>query len=162
MDEVAQHRAQKDAFMRSHHSPIPADVRSGFIGLNYYPPDPAYVVDATLTPDDSDATLEVERTGGDSVVYDRVGRLDFMLPTGPARLDLFERDGHYWLPLRDATSGPETYGAGRYLDVDDPTFLDFNLLYNPFCAYSERYSCPLVPPSNVLAVPVRVGERNPE
>ena len=66
------------------------------------------------------------------------------------------------MPFVDATSGGETYGAGRYLELEaleDGTFLaDFNLAYNPYCAYSEDYSCPVPPAENRIAVPVRAGE----
>ena len=74
--------------------------------------------------------------------------------------------GHpgYFVPYRDATSGDETYGAGRYLDIDpnpDGTVtIDFNLAYNPLCAYSDAFSCPLPPVENWLAVPIRAGERD--
>ena len=67
------------------------------------------------------------------------------------------------MPFVDATSGTETYGAGRYLELEaleDGTFLaDFNLAYNPYCAYSEDYSCPIPPAENRISVPVRAGEK---
>ncbi len=73
-----------------------------------------------------------------------------------------------FVPFRDSTSGPETYGAGRYLDVmvdADGTgheiVLDFNYAYHPYCAYAEGYSCPFPPNSNWLTRPVRAGERLP-
>ena len=68
------------------------------------------------------------------------------------------------LPLRDATSGKETYGAARYLDIEqrptDEYVIDFNLAYNPYCAYSEDYVCPFPPRENWLSVPIRAGEKN--
>lgn len=144
--------------MRSHHSPFPAELRSGFTGLNYFEPDPAYVVDARLEAAEAQ-TLDVPRTDGDVVQYECVGTLRFTLPTGAARLALYRTGDDHWLPVRDATNGLTTYPAGRYLDPDDPTFLDFNLLYNPFCAYNEAYACPLVPTENHLPVALSVGER---
>ena len=73
-----------------------------------------------------------------------------------------------FVPFRDATSGKETYGAGRYLDLapeknrtpDGKWILDFNRAYNPWCVYSEMYTCPFVPPENWLEAPIRVGEKN--
>jgi uncharacterized protein (DUF1684 family) len=70
--------------------------------------------------------------------------------------------------FRDATSGKETYGGGRYLDLEsdrDQTaegkwILDFNKAYNPWCVYSENYTCPLVPPENQLEIPIYAGEKN--
>ncbi|MCI0396478.1 MAG: DUF1684 domain-containing protein, partial [Chloroflexi bacterium] len=74
-------------------------------------------------------------------------------------------------PFRDTTNGQETYGAGRYLDSHRPGLnqlgpdrfeVDFNYSYNPYCAYSEYYSCPLPPRENWLKVPIRAGEKNYE
>jgi hypothetical protein len=69
-----------------------------------------------------------------------------------------------FLPFRDATSGQETYGAGRYIDVgaarDGRVTVDFNLAYNPYCAYNPSYSCPLPPRENWLDVPIRAGEQD--
>ena len=70
-----------------------------------------------------------------------------------------------FVPFRDATSGPETYGAGRYLEGElhaNTVRLDFNLAYHPYCALADGWSCPVPPRENWLAVPVRAGERNPE
>jgi len=77
--------------------------------------------------------------------------------------------GGVFLPFADATSGKETYGGGRYLldgikgaDLGmkgDKIVLDFNFAYNPSCAYSPRWSCPLAPPHNRLRSPVRGGEK---
>ncbi len=68
------------------------------------------------------------------------------------------------MPFRDATSGTETYGAGRYLDLEplpDGSYdLDFNLAYSPYCAYSPSYSCPLPPPENRLGARILAGERD--
>jgi len=72
------------------------------------------------------------------------------------------------VPFRDKTSGKESYGAGRYMDLepeghlteDNRWIIDFSEAYNPWCAYSEDYVCPFVPPENWLRVPVRAGEKN--
>ena len=73
-----------------------------------------------------------------------------------------------FVPFRDKTSGEETYGAGRYLDLEPDEgltaggkwILDLNMAYNPWCAYSEDYACPFVPPENWLDLPIRAGEKN--
>ena len=76
-------------------------------------------------------------------------------------------DDMMFVPFRDATSGKETYGAGRYLDIprhddsDDAYMLDFNLAYNPSCAYSPRWNCPYPPPQNNLNIAVEAGEKVP-
>ena len=82
--------------------------------------------------------------------------------------------GGLFLPFKDATSRTETYGGGRYLFDTAKNHLpvplletgetimeiDFNYAYNPSCAYSPRWACPLAPPENVLPIPVRAGEKN--
>ena len=67
-----------------------------------------------------------------------------------------------FIPFRDATSGKETYGAGRYIDMaeSEQYVIDFNTAYNPFCVYNENYSCPIPPKENWLAVEIKAGEKN--
>jgi hypothetical protein len=126
---------------------------------------------AELRPPETDEELAIDTGGEDGTVrYRRVGRL--ATPFGG--LTLFWTLGYgggLFLPLRDATSGRETYGAGRYLtDTVKGTFgrglsadgdrlvLDFNYAYNPSCAYNAHWACPLAPPENHLRVSVRAGE----
>ena len=81
-----------------------------------------------------------------------------------AELTLFSGPHGYFLPYVDSQAGNETYGAGRYLEPEklpDGKFLvDFNLGYNPYCAYNELYSCPLPPGENRVNVPIRAGEKS--
>ena len=173
MDEAAwrkqleQHRMEKDeAFRLSEHSPIPVHERSSFKGLHYYAPDARYRLVVALEPPQG-GSLAIPRTGGDEVPYERLGRLRLDLPDGSAHVTLFAQahgDHHRpFLPIRDATSGNETYGAGRYLDpaeLEDGRYLvDLNELYHPFCAYDEAFTCPMTPPENHLPFAVRAGER---
>lgn len=80
-------------------------------------------------------------------------------------LTLFASDHGFFLPFVDSLRGEETYGAGRYLEPEegpDGRFhIDFNLAYNPYCAYNENWSCPLTPFENRLNVPIRAGEKLP-
>jgi uncharacterized protein (DUF1684 family) len=118
-------------------------------------------------------TVEIAALEG-AVTFERVGRARFELHGRPATLDLFWLEaygGGLFLPFADATSGHETYGAGRYLldtvkgadlGMDGAQLiLDFNHAYNPSCAYDPRWVCPLAPPANRLAFAVRAGERTP-
>ncbi len=83
------------------------------------------------------------------------------IPAGPLILHV---DVSLFVPFRDATSGKESYGADRYLDIEqhpgDEYVIDLNLAYNPYCAYSDDYVCPFLPRENWLAVPIRPGEKN--
>lgn len=162
-EALEQGRHEKDqAFRHDPGSPIPPWERPSFKGLAYFPPDPRYrfVVPLVREPH---RTLDIQRSGGDVVRYTRLGHFALRLPDGEARLALYESGGHAFLPFRDATSGKETYGAGRYLDPDelpDGRFeVDLNRAYSPFCAYNEAYSCPFPPPENWLKLPVRAGEK---
>ena len=146
------------------------------MGLSYFPHDPAYRVPARFEPADG-SELVIDTGGEDGAVrYRRAGQLAFQLEGTACRLtvlSLVQYAGGLFVPFRDATSGLETYGGGRYLfdtakntdglvleiapGSSDVT-IDFNYAYNASCAYSPRWACPLAPPENYLTVPVRAGE----
>ncbi len=155
-------RGKDEAFRDDPDSPIPPGERASFRGLAYYPPDPRYVLELDLVRE-APETLDIQRSGGDVVQYTRLGHFELRLPEGTAQLALYESNGHSFLPFRDATSGKDTYGAGRYLDPPEVSpgrfMLDFNHAYNPFCAYNEAYSCPFPPPENWLGFPILAGEK---
>jgi uncharacterized protein (DUF1684 family) len=166
MSELDDFRHAKDhAFAHDSGSPLPDEERSRFAGLSYYPFDPALRIAADVEPPESTEDLTMSTSTGDEVVYRRTGLVRFTVDGQPAQLTLFEdeEEGELFVPFRDSTSGVETYGAGRYLEVAAPqggrVTLDFNYAYNPYCAYSEAYSCPLAPGENWLRVPVRAGEK---
>ncbi|HEY4887018.1 MAG TPA: DUF1684 domain-containing protein [Candidatus Dormibacteraeota bacterium] len=176
-DAVGRFRKGRDELFRTHpQSPIEPEERSSFAGLHHFPHDPAYRLEARFEPGEGSELLI--DTGGDdgAVRYRRAGRLAFRLLGEGCRLtvlSLVQYAGGLFVPFRDATSGRETYGGGRYLfdtakDTDglvleitpgsrDVT-IDFNYAYNASCAYSPRWACPLAPPENFLTVPVRAGE----
>jgi uncharacterized protein len=158
----ADRRAKDEAFRFDPGSPIMPGDRRSFKGLAYYPPDPRYRFEAELV-EEPPKRLDIQRSGGDVVMYMRRGHFSLQLPDGPVKLALYESDGHAFVPFRDKTSGKETYGAGRYLDPpqghDGRYLVDFNQAYNPYCAYNESYSCPFPPPENWLQVPVPAGEK---
>jgi uncharacterized protein (DUF1684 family) len=169
--DLAGFRAARDDLFRSHpQSPIPAGERAAFTGVPYFPPDPEAVAEVTVRPEPGE--LDIDTGGPDGVVhYDRAGILE--TPWGELSLWwLRAYGGGLFLPVRDGTCGPESYGGGRYLtDTVKGTHgrglevlaggrvrLDFNYLYNPSCAYDEQWLCPLAPPENRVAAPIRAGE----
>ena len=164
-------RKQKDKFFQeSEDSPLLQEDRPEFHGLNYYPVDLAYRVVATLVEETHPGIFKVQTTTGDHKEYTRLGRLEFELEGQQLRLTAFVppadeplHGNRIFVPFRDRTSGKETYGAGRYIDLNkrssDQYVLDFNRAYNPYCAYSPYYSCPLPPGENNLPVEVRAGEK---
>ncbi len=177
-DAVNEFRRRRDALFKSHpQSPIEPDEREAFRHLAYFDYDPAYRVSARLEPGPGDE-LVIDTGGGDGVItYRRAARLEFELGGQACSLtvlSLVQYAGGLFVPFKDATSGRETYGGGRYLfDTAKNTdglvlevstgsadvTIDFNYAYNPSCVYSPRWACPLAPPENTLHVAVRAGER---
>lgn len=167
------HRAHKDEFFADDpHSPLPPAERESFDGLDYFDPDPSYRVVVELDEYEEKETITVETTTEGERDYLVWGSFAFEVNGETVSLDAYRSEPEemrLWVPFRDATSGDETYGAGRYLDLEDPDdregdawVLDFNYAYNPFCAYNEQYECPLVPMENWLEVPIRAGEKTYE
>lgn len=169
--QIEAFRRQKDKFFKeSEESPLLPDDKKYFSGLEYYPVDSTYRVIAALVADAHPGTFRVQTTTGDFKEYTRMGRLEFQLGGQTYSLTAFIppadeplHGNRIFVPFRDKTSSKETYGAGRYLDLNkragDEYVLDFNRAYNPFCAYSPYYSCPLPPGENNLAVEISAGEK---
>jgi uncharacterized protein (DUF1684 family) len=167
------YRKEKDAFFKtSPHSPIPAEERESFEGLPYYPVDPDLVFEGLgLEPyaGTEPTSFQIPTSDGQLRPARRAGTFSFDLDGAPRRLTAYTfesspPDSHsLFVPFLDETSGHETYGAGRYLDLepdDDGTYaLDFNLAYHPSCVYAPQYSCPLTPAENRLATRIEAGER---
>jgi uncharacterized protein (DUF1684 family) len=169
-------RDQRNRLFREHpQSPIPANDRKAFRSLSYWDWDPAGRVQARLRPTDRvDATPSQEpHTSGEARLRP-IGTAEFHLAGTACKLRVLWMDaygGGVFVPFRDATSGIETYGGGRYLvdsvkgaelgsDFRSETItLDFNYAYHPSCAYDPIWPCPLAPPENRLSIPVRMGER---
>ena len=169
MSELEEFRADKDAFFREDaRSPLTHKQRAAFEGLAYCPKNGALVVHEALVTDGVDLEEEIvmQTTTGGTQIYRRAGVVRFDVDGVPAQLTLFtSADTHeLFLQFRDATSGKETYGAGRYLEVepsglDQRVVVDLNYAYNPYCAYNPDWSCPIPPGENWLAVPIRAGEK---
>lgn len=161
---LSEHRANKDEYFGTdHHSPIPHQYRDQFEGLSYYDWNPDLALTVPVRPGDG-APITIATSDGAERTYHRGGVVDLTIAGEEVSLSLYDT-GHpgFFLPFRDGTSGKETYGAGRYLDLhpgeDGTVTIDFNLAYNPFCAYNDGYSCALPPIENWLSVPIEAGEQ---
>jgi uncharacterized protein (DUF1684 family) len=170
-DPVQQERLAKDAAFRSNeNSPIPKQDRSDFRGLSYYPIDSALRFSVKLHRYAAPKQIRLGTNTGEIRSGLRYGYFDFQVEGISCRLNAYkledapDRGASLFVPFRDATSGKETYGAGRYIDLKENTSgtydLDFNRAYNPFCAYNNEFSCPLPPSENTLTAPIRAGEKN--
>jgi uncharacterized protein (DUF1684 family) len=163
-ERLLEERRAKDSAFTGEGSPLDPGRRADFPGLDYYPPDPELRFVTELIPGDG-ATVQVATSDGREKTYTRVGHVEFAVGGVGCRLTVFDT-GHpgLFIPFRDATSGDETYGAGRYLDVtvegSQRVVVDFNRAYNPYCVYGDGYSCPIPPAENRLQVPIRAGERD--
>ncbi|WP_049924229.1 DUF1684 domain-containing protein [Halopiger djelfimassiliensis] len=178
-EELEAKRAEKDEFFATHQqSPIPPGERDDFDGLDYFEPDPDYRVTATATVHDDPAVVLMDTTAGREMRYLRVVTLEFDLDRGDEdlengtyelgayRLERPNEEGLF-IPFRDKTTGQQTYEGGRYMELaperdledGDEIVLDFNLAYNPFCAFSDTFDCPLPPEENWLEVAIPAGER---
>lgn len=158
-------RSDKDRFFADNHrSPLPHHARHSFRGLNYFDPDPRLALRLQPQPADGEP-IEISTSDGQVRTYRRAAQVTFSIAGEERTLLLLSTEGRtgYFLPFRDSTSGKETYGAGRYLDLaennDGSVEVDFNLAYNPYCAYDDAYSCPLPPDENWLDIPIPAGER---
>lgn len=158
-------RTEKDKFMRTS-TESPFTDKSSFKGLTYFAPDPSYRVTARLEPfADKTQKLVVGMSDGSEEVYEKFAHAVFSLEGEAHRLLIVKQENTYSILFRDATSGKETYGGGRYLELDPAmltdtrTTLDFNTAYNPYCAYNPGYACPLPPAENTLKVAVKAGEK---
>jgi uncharacterized protein len=175
------HRAAWDRWRKVRHelltghpeSPVAAEDRAGFPGARYFDHDPAMRVLAEVREAPAEH-FDVRGSAGESFGFTRYASAHFELAGERSTLGLYWMDGYaggLFLSFRDATSGKDTYGAGRYLfdtakgadlgSDGDRLILDFNFAYNPSCSYDPRWACPLAPPDNRLPVPVEAGEKTP-
>ena len=165
--ELEQFRKEKDDFFRTgRESPLTREQKKQFKGLNYFPENPALELEVIVEPFEEKQKIEMQTSTGDVQTYYRYGRFEFEVENQTAALTLYaDVDGQdFFLPFADSLAGSETYGAGRYLEPQHLSgnhfLVDFNLAYNPYCAYNESWSCPLTPFENRLKVPIRAGEKN--
>jgi uncharacterized protein (DUF1684 family) len=170
-EAVESFRGDKDEFFGSSpNSPIPETERAAFSGLPYYEVDEALRFDdRRLEPytGNEPSDFQIPTSDGKLRPAHRAGFLTFEIGGDHHRLTAYTFDGgdgeSLFVPFLDKTSGSETYGAGRYLDLepeDDGTYaLDFNLAYHPSCVYDPKYSCPLTPAENRLPIRIEAGER---
>jgi len=161
-------RNQKDEFFKNDHNSPFSHSAQGWAGpLKYFDPEPAFRFEVRLDRTTSTDSTMMATSKGSRQLFNRVGHFDISIDGDEVRLFAYqsaERDvPHLFIPFRDQTSGGESYGAARYLDLevehDDNYALDFNYAYNPYCAYSEEYVCPLPPTENWLKVAIRAGEK---
>jgi uncharacterized protein (DUF1684 family) len=169
---VTDWRKERDEFFKIHErSPLTPIEKKNFKGLKYFPFDTKYVFYAGIeryifhiNNPKYYATFLTNK--GTNKRYIRYGKVRFRLNGKDFSIEVYKSilSDSLFIPFKDETNGKETYGGGRYIDAEIlPGYkivLDFNMAYYPSCAYNKKFICVLPPKENVLAIPIRAGERN--
>lgn len=152
-------------------SPLNNKDRHNFKGHEFYPVQEKYKVIARFEPTPESRPFPLATSKGTTKSYKRIGILHFQLDGEDYTLEAYVQQMRFsipgqpvyvFLPLVDETTGNETYGAGRYMHYEgipegNVWVIDFNKLYNPYCAYSDNYECPKVPEANYLPIKIEAG-----
>ncbi len=165
MSVVDHMRQDKDFFLRTDpDSPIPPEDRDRFEGLRYFPYNDALCFALDMEKLAWATEVMIPTSAGEEAGYVRYGRIRFTVDGQEQTLTVFKSEHGLFLPFLDATCGVDSYEGGRYLepdiDVTGKCLVDFNLAYNPFCAYGGAdWSCPIPPAENRLGVRIEAGEK---
>lgn len=151
-------------------SPLKEKDRKNFKGLDFFSFNSDYVVTAAFKRTPDERTFKMKTTTDRLPVYVKYGEVTFTLQGKSHKLNIYQNkellkkegsEDYLFLPFLDDTNGETTYGGGRYIDVRIPEgetmHIDFNTAYNPYCAYNEKYSCPIVPRENYIAIKIEAG-----
>ena len=170
LEKIEKERERQFKFIRFNvDSPLTEEQKAGFKSLKFYEVNPAYKVKARLIPIENKKVREVPMTDGSKERYIEHSYAEFELNGQTNKLLLLQSVNetdmrNFFLAFADETSSRETYGGGRYLNIrqdgKNSITIDFNLAYNPYCAYNPNYACPLPPKENLLTIPIEAGEKN--
>ena len=167
MSKLTDFRSTKDHFVQHDpQSPLTSAQKATFGGLSYFDEEPSLRLMLQVQHFPEQEIIEMQTTTGGVASFVRWAKIAFSVDGAPAELTVYKdaSDGSFFLPFADSTSGGETYGAGRYVELeaqpDGTLVVDFNYAYSPYCAYNEAWACPITPAENRLRVPIRAGEKN--
>ena len=155
-------------------SPLSEEQLNAFKGLQYYPVKPELKIVGTLEKSPMRETIKITTSKGENRTYLNYGKVSFDLNGSTHSLTVLKPftafsmgvpEDYLFLAFTDETSGYDTYGAGRYLELSEPEntdriTLDFNYAYNPYSAYNDTFDCPFPPKGNHVSVKVEAGEKN--
>ena len=164
MTELEMFREEKDDFFGSHpQSPLTREQKKDFKGLSYFPENESLRLEVHVDELPEKVSFEMQTSTGSVQTYQKFGKFKFTVDSSEVELTIYQNENGFFLPFVDSLAGKETYPAGRYLEPEplpgNRFFVDFNLAYNPYCAYNEMWSCPITPAENRLKVPIRAGEK---
>ena len=157
-------RKKKDVYFgKDPDSPFTPNQKKTFKGLNYYPENRALRLELTIQELRVRETITMMTSKGSTQTYWRYGKIQFEVDGKEVELTVYQNENGFFLPFIDKMAGKETYPAGRYLEpeaIGKGKFrIDFNLAYNPYCAYNDQWSCPITPFENHLKISIRAGEK---
>ena len=168
--ETAFQRELNADFKDATKSPLKDKDRKNFNGLDFFKFDSMYVVKAQFKRTPHEKPFKMKTTTDRLPVYVKYGELEFQIKGENYKLNIYQNQGliedegyedYLFLPFLDETNGLESYGGGRYIDAripdGDTMIIDFNSSYNPYCAYNDKYSCPIVPRENYLKTRIEAG-----
>lgn len=152
-------------------SPLKKVDYENFQGIHFFPINEKYVVTAKFKRTKNEKPFAMKTSGKKTPTYVKYGEISFVIDGKKLKLDVFQNldlvknnpkyKNHLFLPFTDLTSGVNSYGGGRYIDLEIPNkkkfTLDFNEAYNPYCAYTSGYNCPIPPKQNDLEVEILAG-----
>lgn len=166
MSALSNFRRQKDSFFRRDpHSPLLPEQQDGFEGLAYYDENRDFQFELDLEVFEEQQETTMQTSTGSVAEYIRWGRITFPVEGEEISLTVYAAagSGGFFLPFMDGTNGDETYSGGRYVEVEPlpggKFLVDFNMAYNPYCAYNEYWSCAIPPMENRLKVRIEAGEK---
>lgn len=165
MSGLERFRQEKDNFFKhDSNSPLTPEQKNLFSHLDYFPEEPALRLELPLELLEKPEVITMLTSTGDQRDYQHQGQVRFIVQDQSAILQVYmDGYGGWFLPFVDTTAPELTYGAGRYLEPEEvrPGFLlvDFNLAYNPYCAYNDRWSCPIPPRANRIKIRIEAGEK---
>jgi len=153
-------------------SPLSKAEIADFKGIPKYDYNPKYRVEARWKPTPNEKPFKIEETGPRRSTYQKVAEVHFKIGEDSLKLAAYQNlslmrtagfENYIFMPFTDMSNGFDTYGGGRYLDFDKPkgnkTIIDFNTAYNPYCAYSDKFSCPIPPRENHLNIRIPAGAK---
>ncbi|MEN8226479.1 MAG: DUF1684 domain-containing protein [Bacteroidota bacterium] len=169
--EIDSHRLEmNNKFADSASSPLTKEGLAHFEGLAFFPVNEKYRIEASFTMNPDPEPFEMETTTSRKPIYVKYGEARFTLDGNPYMLEIYQSEKamqmeefkeYLFLPFKDLTNGNQSYGGGKFLDLKIPAgntiIIDFNLAYNPYCAYNHRYSCPVPPEVNHLNIEIPAG-----
>lgn len=160
------------AFNDPTRSPLPQELVAKFDSVPRYGYNPDFRLSAKWVESPKEKPFEIETTTDRKARYQKLGELHFHLFDTDVRLPVYKNvelskkvgfDDYIFVPFTDLSNGHTTYMGGRYLDMrtfeSDSVVIDFNLAYNPYCVYSEKYSCPIPPQENYIPVFIAAGAK---